>query len=288
MRRCLVLALIAGGLAGPATAEAEFQGAFTWIYDDWTFGGFSGLETDGDRFHALTDGGTMYRGRFLREDGRIVGIKHGNRRRLTDAAGDRLDGHENDAEGIAIGPDGRVFLSFEYRHRVVEWTANASPELPVPRDFLALQTNSGLEALAIDAEGRLYAVPERSGKLDRPFPVYRYTATSGSWDVAFRLERSGSFLPTGADFGPDGRLFLLERDFHGIFGFSSRVRVFDPVEGAVLTGETLIETRPGVRDNLEGISVWVNDAGETILTMISDDNFFPIQRTEIVEYRLLP
>ena len=49
--------------------------------------------------------------------------------------------------------------------------------------------------------------------------------------------------------------------------------------------EILLTTRPLQYDNLEGISVW--DDGQGIrLTMISDDNFLIVQRTELVEYRL--
>ena len=38
-------------------------------------------------------------------------------------------------------------------------------------------------------------------------------------------------------------------------------------------------------DNLEGIAVWADGQGIRI-TMISDDNFLFVQRTELVEYRV--
>ena len=37
-------------------------------------------------------------------------------------------------------------------------------------------------------------------------------------------------------------------------------------------------------DNLEGLAVWRDDSGAIRLTMISDDNFNLLQRTELVEY----
>ena len=49
--------------------------------------------------------------------------------------------------------------------------------------------------------------------------------------------------------------------------------------------EILLETRPLQYDNLEGISVW-HDGTDIRVTLISDDNFIFLQRTEIVEYRL--
>jgi hypothetical protein len=42
----------------------------------------------------------------------------------------------------------------------------------------------------------------------------------------------------------------------------------------------------GIHDNLEGLAVWRDELDRIRLTMISDDNFRLVQRTEIVEYVL--
>jgi len=151
--------------------------------------------------------------------------------------------------------------------------------LPSHPDFAAMQANAALEAIAIGPDGALYALAERSGRAERPFPVYRFR--EGIWDVPFTIPRRGAFLVSGADIGPDGRLFLLERDFAGI-GFRSRVRSFD------LTGgdeRVELQSSVGQFDNLEGLAVWQDGQGIR-LTMISDDNQNWFQQTEIVEYRL--
>jgi hypothetical protein len=145
--------------------------------------------------------------------------------------------------------------------------------------FVPLQNNASLEALAVDADGELYTIPERSGLATLPFPVYRLK--DGVWDQPFDIPRRGAFLISGADIGPDGRLYVVERDFLGI-GFRSRVRRFDLTGG---NEELLLETSVRQHDNLEGISVWQDDTGLR-LTLISDDNYRAFQRTEIVEYRL--
>ena len=71
---------------------------------------------------------------------------------------------------------------------------------------------------------------------------------------------------------------MLERQFRGIAGFGNRVRSF--VVGARGLGDekTLLQTPIGLHDNLEGISVWQDGAGDIRLTMVSDDNFLAIQR----------
>jgi hypothetical protein len=51
-------------------------------------------------------------------------------------------------------------------------------------------------------------------------------------------------------------------------------------------GEILLETPVGLYDNLEGVSIWRDDAGHLTATMVSDDNFAFFLRSEIVEYRL--
>src|SRR5690606_100399 len=123
--------------------------------------------------------------------------------------------------------------------------------LPRPDAFAALQANSALEALAIDALGRLWTLPERSGAVDLPFPVWRFDGEG--WSQPFTLPRADDgFLPVGADFGPDGRLYVLERRLGSVFGFNSRVRRYDVTGDVAGPAELLLETAPGDYDNLEG------------------------------------
>ena len=143
-----------------------------------------------------------------------------------------------------------------------------------------------MEALAIDADDTIYAIPERSGKWERPFPVYRFK--NGAWDDELRLPREGKFLVVGADFGPDGKLYLLERQFEWIGGFRNRIRRFSMNATGFDVGETLLETRVSGYDNLEGISVWTDSKGDTIVSLVSDDNFSVFQSSQIVEFKLVP
>lgn len=58
--------------------------------------------------------------------------------------------------------------------------------------------------------------------------------------------------------------------------------------GKVVDGEALIVAgRAQQIDNMEGLAVHTNAAGETILTMISDDNFSVLQRTLILQFALI-
>ncbi|AQS46493.1 MULTISPECIES: esterase-like activity of phytase family protein [Thioclava] len=299
MPRRSVFALIAGAglavLAGLAPAGPEPRARFLQSYH-WTmpgvsvFGGFSGLELgpDGRNFITQSDRTTIWRGRLDRDaQGRISDVEITNGPNwLHSSKGRVLNRHQGDSEGLALAPDGSVYISFEGLARVSHFPTDGGPAelLPRPDAFAKMQNNSSLEALAIDDQGTLYTMPERSGAKDRPYPVWRYR--DGKWDQPFAIPRSDNWLPVGADFGPDGRFYLLERDFWGLLGFRSRVQVFDINGDSISGGEVLLETGAGRHDNLEGLSVWRDDEGAIRLTMISDDNFRFLQRTEIVEYVL--
>lgn len=290
-----VLALAAGGLAivaAIAPAQDDWPlvlvSELDWTGEDANFGGWSGIELDddGNGFVAITDRGYLTRGRFSRENGKMTGLNHEALVALKDRDGGTLGRYRTDSEGLAVTPDGTMYVSFEYEHRVWKYASTDATPAPMPPhpDFADMQLNSGLEALAIGPDGALYTLPERSGDLDRPFPVYRLR--DGRWSQPFSIPRHGPYLPVAADFGPDGYFYLLERHLTGVFGFISRVRRFRIEGDTIGAEEVLLETQPGVHDNLEGISVWRDGDGAIRLTMVSDDNFKFFQRSEIVEYML--
>ncbi|MDP3960494.1 MAG: esterase-like activity of phytase family protein [Pseudorhodobacter sp.] len=282
----MVLTLQGSASVSPSVG---YVASTTGTSDTARFGGFSALElaADGVTFITLSDRGGWVSGTLRRDaSGRIVGVEGGRVHPLKRENDEPLAPGHKDSEGLAIGRDGVAYVSLEGPARVLRYNdiGGAAENLPTHPDFGRMQENAALEALAIDANGWLYTLPERSGHLDRPFPIYRFR--SDVWDQPFALPREGSFLPVAADFGPDGRLYVLERQFRGLMGFASRVRCFRLGVDRLLAAETLLETAVGLHDNLEGLAVWRDPRGALRLTMISDDNFSMFQRTEIVEYRM--
>lgn len=282
MRLLLFLGILA--FAGPASAGATLLQIFPWHEPLPTFGGLSGLELtdDGNDFYALSDKSNLFRGHLVRKDGRITGVEDLTTCYLHDMWNKPMPPGLTDSEGLALAPDSTLYVSFEGLTRIWSYAnpCGIARLLPPTRAFEGMQRNASLESIAIGPDGAIYTMPERSGRADRPFPVYRFW--HGQWTIPFSIPRRGEFLISGADFGPDGKLYILERDFMG-FGFRTRVRRFD-LDGG---GETVLLQSP-VRqfDNLEGLSVWRDGDGHIRLTMISDDNFKPFQQTQIVEYRL--
>ena len=239
------------------------------------FGGLSGYEVDGGVTYFLTDRGWLY---TATESG-LSGVK------LKQANGTPLSGKLRDSEGLAAVGEGLVAVSFEGEHRVALYDASNGSllrELPDFEGLAELQGNSGLEALAVSPDAELLAIPERSGASTRPFSVFIF---DGETWRATNIPRRGKFLPVGADFGPDGRLYLLERDYL-LGGFRSRIRRFDWAEEQLSGEEVLLKTRFGRHGNLEGIAVF-DEGGGRFIEMVSDNNFLPVQASEIVRYRIV-
>ena len=282
-----IAVLVMLGLQSSASAPmpAGLVGSFHWTMNNPAFGGLSAIEVDGDGagFTALSDRGNFFTGTLHRNaQGRVDGVVDVVVTPVVGREGKRLRRGKLDTEGLAIGKGG-IYVSLEGPAQVVRFKTltGGGKALASPGDFAGMQRNSSLEALAIDANGALYTLPERSGRLDEPFPVYRF---KDGWTQPFTIARIGEYLPTAADFGPDCRLYVLEREFHGLLGFQSRVRRFVIKGDSIDAGEVLIETAIGQHDNLEGLSVWRDGDAKLRLTMISDDNFRFFQSTQIVEY----
>jgi hypothetical protein len=283
-----IVSVLALASSAAETGQAMVVGHYVWFLSDPEFGGFSGLELaeDGVGFTAITDKAWIATGRLIRQaEGAVDRVELTDFTALRDTKGRRLNGENIDAEGLASAPGGGVFISFEGNHRIAYHSAPEAAAALVPRgDFATkLQNNSGMEALAIDREGALWTLPERSGGVETPFPVWRFG--KGKWARMFDVARSDGFLPVGADFGPDGQLYLLERGFSG-FGFSTRLRRFDPAKNGVQQGVELFRSRTGQWDNFESIALWRHGDGSLRATLISDDNFHFLQRTEFLDLRL--
>ncbi|SNT22177.1 esterase-like activity of phytase family protein [Tropicimonas sediminicola] len=286
-RLALTLLVALAGVAGVA-ARSHAPATVTrvdWHGDAELFGGWSGIDVsdDGATFWAVSDAGLITRGRLLRQNGQLVGIEA---EAPWTIAGERTPENlflGSDSEGISIASDGSLAISYEGMNRV--WLYDdphaRATRLDQAGAFLELENNKGLEAVATAPDGALLAIPENLPEGWEDYPVFRHAGDR--WDQPFALEQEGLWRSVGADFGPDGRLYLLERKFVAI-GFASRIRRFDLSDPAeVKPGETIFSSPVGRHDNLEGIGIWRDPDGRLRAVMVSDDNFLPFLRSEIVE-----
>lgn len=285
---CLVIGWFAAArlLVTPVGGAFEISD-FRWRAEDvQEFGGFSGLEIskDGRRLTALTDRSHVFDAAIMRDGAAIIRVEDLSIRRLISHMDVWLDTINSDTEALAGDVDGLMYLSSEGRTSVYSLlpTTNEVVWIETGGVFRELPGNQGIEAMAIDPQGRLYAIPEALRRAGGTIPVFVWD--NGNWSEAYQIPQVPGFDPVGADFGPDGKLYLLERRYSRILGVANQIRRIDLLN-LTIAPEVLLRTRFLDYGNLEGLAVW--QSGDDIrVTTISDNNFWFFLPTRIVEFQL--
>jgi hypothetical protein len=279
----------------------EFRGGLVLASDHERFGGLSGIRVapDGSQFIAVTDRGYWLRGRLTIQGDRPTGIADAEIAPMLASDGRELGASGwYDTESLAAD-DGTLYVGIERVHRIVRFdfgkrgfAARAVP-IPTPAGMRALPNNQGIEALVhvpkgLPLAGTLVAISERG--LDGDGNI-RGFLIGGPAPGTFAVRRHNDFDITDATLTPAGDLLVLERHFSFARGVGMRVRRLTLNEirpGALVDGAVLIEAGNGHEiDNMEGLSAHRNAAGETILTIVSDDNFSRLQRTLLLRFALI-
>lgn len=286
--------------------DLRWRGGLLLSAEDPRFGGLSDLviSPDGRSITAITDAGRWITARLTYDKaGNLAGVADGQWGALRDTKGLLLSGKANqDAEALTRLADGSLLVAYEHYHRLRRFPpaqtagdglAGVPKPLDRPAGLAAAGTNSGIEALVALAGDRLLAFTEGQsiGGLQggNGYAVYLRDG-AGLWQ-GLALKPKGHFYPTSAAQLPSGDVILLERRFTLLGGLSARLRriplaAIQP--GALLDGIEIAELRPPLTlDNFEGVAVHQLGDGTTRITLLSDDNFNPLQRTLIVQFDLL-
>jgi hypothetical protein len=286
--------------SGPLTfiGGMELRGAHA------NFGGLSGFRLNrlGTEFLAVTDTGDWITGTLEYAGGKPSGFSGVTIAPVLGPRGMRAkDIGLWDSESIARDGD-TIFVGIEREHTVLrfDWSKGGLRSqgtlVPLPPYVANWPPNRGIEALGIfppgtPYAGRLIGLSERSGARDDPTEGF-VMKPDGSEAFRIRLQRSEGFDITDLDFLPNGDMVVLERYFTPIGGVAMRlrrVRAGDIRPEAMLSGETMLQAGRGFQiDNMEGLSIHTNGAGEIIFTLISDDNFSIVQRTLLLQFSYKP
>ena len=274
----------------------RYRGGLELTSPDPRFGGLSALllSEDGTRLTAITDQGHWVTARLIAAaDGAPRALAEVEIGPLHGPGGAHLRGkHESDSESLTRLADGALVVAFENHHRLWRYPAGANPlaghpaVFPPPPALQSLRSNSGIEALATLADGALLAIAEgRQGADTSPAFLWR----GGAWSELL-YPRAPGFRPTGAATLPGGDLLVIERSFNLFDGVAIRLQRIAAVQirpGATLSGTTLaVLRRPLTLDNMEGVAARRSERGETLIYLISDDNFRQLQRTLLMVFAL--
>lgn len=268
------------------------------------FGGYSALIVDasGTSLLAISDAGTWLRADLDHDGRKFKGLSEAVIGPILDRNGKPLGSDRSrDAEGLALAQGdtakGTAYVSFERNHRILRYPFTRDSFGP-PKGGLALPAaakrmnlNRGVEALAPIRTGKLKgAMVAFSERLLDKNGNLRGWLIGGPRPGAIALKRIGGFDITDAAPLPDGGIVVLERRFRYSEGVKMRIRrvsAKDLKPGALIVGEILLEASDSDNiDNMEGIAAHRSRGGETILTLISDDNFSALQRTLVMQFAL--
>jgi len=264
------------------------------------FGGWSDLyvSPDGRRLTSIADVGEWLTAAIdYDKDGNLAGLSDARIGPLHGPDGKPLSGKlEADSEGMAHMPDGSWLVSFERNHRIWRYpTLDGLPtRLDDPPDIARQPDNGGIETLTALADGRIIAISEEYSEHPGSNVGWLGTPLAGHYDwKKFEYATKPDFSPTSIVHLPDSDAFvLLERAFDPVRGVRVRVMRLAASElkpGALAHAEELaFLVNPYAVDNLEGVSAAKGARGETLLWLISDDNFNPLQRTLLLMFELTP
>lgn len=280
--------------------KLDFRGGLVLTSSFKEFGGISSINVAGDgaNFIAATDRSWWLRGRIVYKGTRPTGIAGAEMAPMLGPDGRTLAARRwYDTEAIAR--DGNtVYVGIERVHRIVRFDfgkdglkARGRP-IDVPAAFRSFPSNGSVEALAFVPRGSgplggtLIAIAERGR--DRSGDHLAFLI-GGRRPGQFTIKRRNDFDVSDAAALPNGDLVIVERKFGWTTGLYVRLRRI-PIAaikpGALVDGPVLLEADLGQQvDNLEGIGVH-RASGETVLTLISDDNFSRLQRTLLLQFSL--
>ena len=282
-------------------ASVSFLVGYELSGADPRLGGITGVDLHKGKLLAVTD-----QGDFLRLDIERDGA--GAIRRVGQAElGPQLDvdgalsvDKGGVAEALARDPvSGLLWVSYGENHRIVGRRNLAEQGVTeietLPKAGLA--PNGGIKALAVADDRSVVAIAS-----DPVRDQIGLSGAIGGWRLAidraerFQIKRSDGFLPVGADFGPNGTLYLLERRLGEDERLSVRVRRFPEFlarslqqDGKAAEGDIvmlLTDNAPiGVPD---AIAVDKGADGAVVLTLVANNGHDEQEPTRLLQFAYKP
>jgi hypothetical protein len=299
--------------------KLEFRGGLVLTSTSKTFGGWSALalDPDGKRLLAISDTGVWMTGEMAYAGTKPTGIKNARIGPLLGTNGlPPKSERDRDSEGVTVIEGslakGTVLISFERNHRIASFPVSDKgvgrqiATLALPPEVKRQSSNKSLESVCTIGggpnKGSIVTLSERFPNKDGSHTGWMHPGTAANGVAAvttatgwktLSIKNIGDYDLTDCHGLPDGSLLVLERRFRWSSwyeGVKGRLRRFsaEEIRTGRLEGEILLDADLGQEiDNLEGLAVHRGPKGETVLTLISDDNFnHVLQKTVLLQFTL--
>jgi hypothetical protein len=266
------------------------------------FGGLSGIRLDakGERLLAISDQGGWFTGSIRYSGGKMIGLDDVEASPMLNSEGRPITEKRFWYDTESLARDGNVvYVGLERVNQILRFdfakggTRARGEVLPTPPAVRKLPSNKGLEAMVVVPKGQplagtLIAFSERGLDADGNLVAF---LIGGPSPGQFSVRRTEKFDISDAVLLPSGELLILERKFSWFTGINIRIRSI-PLKSiapnALVDGPALFAADLGHEvDNMEGIDAHVTPEGETVLTLVSDDNFSMLQRTLLLQFTLV-
>jgi hypothetical protein len=255
------------------------------------FGGFSALAALSDgRFIGVSDAGTLIGFGLTRDDRTDRPFIAP----LPDSRGPQTTFKDRDSEGIAYdAASGQFWVSYEAKHAIRRFSRSCARSTGIvrPREMQSWPQNKGAECIIRLADGRFIVISESLDDNDtHQALLFSGDPVEPGTDIARFIYRppAGYRVTDGVQL-PDGRLLILNRWVGLPNGFAAKLALVDTrsvEKGAEVTGKVIATlSSPLLIDNMEGIAA-TRDGPDTIIWLISDNNFSVFQRTLLMKFRL--
>jgi hypothetical protein len=307
--------------AGKTTfGKLEFRGGLVLSSTTKNFGGWSALalDPDGRRLLAISDTGAWLTGEITYAGTKPTGIKTARIGPLLGTNGlPPARERDRDSEGVTLIEGslakGTLLISFERNHRISSFPVSENGvgrqinTLALPPEVKRQFSNKSLESVCTIGggpnKGSIVTLSERFPNKDGSHTGWMYPGTAANGVAAvttasgwktLSISNIGDYDLTDCHGLADGSLLVLERRFRWSSwyeGVKGRLRRFsaEEIRTGRLEGEILLDVDLGQEiDNMEGLAVHRGPKGETVITLISDDNFNQVlQKTVLLQFTLI-
>lgn len=254
------------------------------------FGGISALTAlPGGRFVGVSDAGTLV-GFGLTNDDRTdrpfiapLPESHGLGKTYAD----------RDSEGISFDADsGQFWVSYEAKHAIRRFSRSfaRSNGMVRPAEMQGWSANKGAESIIRLRDGRFVVIAESLDPDTHQALIFSGDPVEPGTGISkFSYRPPAGYRVTDGTMLPDGRLLILNRSIGFPKGFAAKLAVIDPAvvkSGATVAGKVIATlAAPLLVDNMEGVAI-TREGNDTIIWLISDNNFNIWQRTLLMKFRL--